>query len=62
MKSSAVERVTVRPSRWRGSANCWTSHDETIERYGELLGRPVADLSWWKAYSRFCIEALRSSR
>ena len=38
------------------------SHDETIERYGELLGRPVADLSWWKAYSRFCIEALRSSR
>lgn len=38
------------------------SHEETIERYGELLGRPLADMEWWKVYARFCTEALRSSR
>ena len=37
------------------------SHAATIDRYAELLGRPIADLTWWKTFARFRNEAMRSS-
>jgi aminoglycoside phosphotransferase (APT) family kinase protein len=37
------------------------SHAATIDRYAELLGRPIGDLEWWKTFARFRNEAMRSS-